>query len=147
MIVRHAGVNDFATCVTLALSFLETVCVPRSNLVANDVAEHMNNPATFFFVAEVENKIVGIFYGSLDHNVFDGERYARERMIYIQPTFRSPTIFSQFLDAYDKWATEKGCVFSQFKARGSENNEALTRLMTGKYGYTNVGYVLEKRYE
>lgn len=148
MSFRTARISDIHQILVVVLEYLETQCTPVKELVLEDIATHIVQDDKFFFVyCDDENQIRGVFYGGIDHNVFNGQRYAKERLMFVFPEFRSTNVFKGFLDNYDHWARAKGCDFSRFQATGSESNEALSRLMVGRFGYEQVGFVLQKKYE
>jgi GNAT superfamily N-acetyltransferase len=144
-LIRDAYPSDLAKCVQLALLYLETICEPQPNLVINDIAYHLDNPAAFFYLveADAEEQIalpVGIFYGFLDANVFTGQRFAKERLIFVLPEYRSSRLFADLVERAERWAVSKGCDRTRFKS----TNNGLTRLMTQTFKYTQVGTVVEK---
>lgn len=154
MIIRQAISKEYQICAKLCMEYLETVCIPRLNLVISDLLEHIEQPNAFCFIAETSvtvdsqtpREIVAVFYGHLDHNVLTGDRFVTERLCYIKESFRKPVVLETLLTKMDEWAKEHGCVFARLKALGSSNNEALARLMVSHYGYSNAGIVLEKTY-
>lgn len=145
--IREAHSSDFRQCFGLVMEYLNESCVPSRELVAADVADHIEKDDKFFFVLEYCSQIHGILYGYIDHNVFTGERFARERIVYVSPKHRSLDILTDFVDALDNWAKRKQCDSTRVLAIGSENNEAFKRLLTGqRLGYEQIGYVLQKKY-
>lgn len=149
MIIRPANFEDFKACVRLAMVFLETVCIPKPELVINDLSNHFASDDAFVFVAfdETLEHVCGLFYGSAQTNVFTGEQFVAERFVYIEPNYRDSVVMSGFLQQLEKWSIEHGCKFARVQPRGSHNNEALATILERRHGFERVGLVLEKQYE
>lgn len=144
MTVREATIDDLAVCVRLTRAYLETFCIPVLEMIVSDIAAHIGDETKFFYVVESDGGVVGVFYGYLDTNVFTGQRFARERLIFIVPAARSAKLFSILVNKMQAWARQKRCELIRFQATGSSNNEALARLMVDQFGYRQIGFVVEK---
>lgn len=144
--IREAELKDLADCVKLAMTYLEPLCCPILESVVNDVASHIGNDDSFFYIAEADSKVVGIFYGHLDTHIFTAELFSTERLVYVLPQHRTFAIVSEFVKRMETWAKERGCMFTRIKTLGSENNIALTRLMKARFNYVVIGSMLEKQY-
>ncbi len=71
--------------------------------------ELLNNESTILYIAEYNNKIVGIMLGEINSGYgYFNQEYADLVALYIDPNFQGKGIGSKLRNTFERWAKEKG---------------------------------------
>ena len=96
------------------------------------------------FVAEHDDKIVGMFVGMCAEHYFGHDKIASDLLLYVTPEARGGTAAVRLIKAYDKWAREAGAKEIHVGVSTGVNEERTVKLYE-KLGFDSKATLLRKR--
>ena len=94
----------------------EKVISKREQQTNTRIAEfsksHCNDKENICYVAEIDKKVIGYFWGRLisSNEYFGRKRYADLIALYVHPSYQSAGIGTKLKNIFTKWAKDKGAL-------------------------------------
>lgn len=96
------------------------------------------------FVAEKEDKIIGMFVGVCQEHWFGFDKVACDLALYVTPEERGGTTAIRLIKAYEQWARDVGASEIHIGTSTNINSERVTKLFE-KMGFSHKAFYLRKR--
>jgi len=101
------------------------------------------NDNEFVNVAVCDGTVIGFFMGSITSYGFDTATFAYDRMLYVTPDRRGGAAARMLIDAFERWATDKGAIRILLGITTGLHTDA-TEKFYNKLGYNTVGKLTMK---
>ena len=151
MIIRKLELEDYHQCLEIGKSFQEnsvfSIAGWDDNKYNNLIIQGSDTDSdTFACVAELEGKIIGIFFGYVTEYYFSKKLLAQDLIVLFLPDYRSYAYegLKVMLEKFESWAKQKNAVEVCI---GSSTNQVSEnyKIFLESSGYTNVGFITKKR--
>lgn len=96
------------------------------------------------FVAEDQDKLVGVFAGCAFEHFFGTDLVASDLILYVDPEHRGSSAAPRLIKAYEQWARGVGVKEIQLGVSTGVQPERTLRLFE-KLGFGDTAYMLRKR--
>lgn len=96
------------------------------------------------FVAEDDNKIIGVFAGAAHEHFFGTDLVSTDLILYVDPAHRGGSAAPRLIKAYEEWATKIGCKDITIGVSTGVNTERTARLFE-KLGFGHRAIIFRKK--
>lgn len=96
------------------------------------------------FVAEDDDKIIGVFAGCAFEHFFGNDLVATDLILYVDPSHRGGSAAPRLIKTYEQWARQIGAKDIQIGVSTGVNAERTARLFE-KLGFGHRAYIFRKR--
>ena len=141
---EYATPHDIPEICVLCFEFIDEANIRYNGPnVVNLVSSYVGNSNCFVGVARSAGIIAGVFLAFSDYNVFNGDKCAQDRLVYVRPEFRNKQVVNGLYKQFQNWAREIGCREIFLSCLCSKDNEGLKNVMEW-LGCTTHGYLVRK---
>lgn len=151
MIIRKLELEDYHQCLDIGKSFQEnsvfSIAGWDDNKYNNLIIQGSDTDSdTFACVAELEGKIIGIFFGYVTEYYFSKKLLAQDLIVLFLPDYRSYAYegLKIMLENFESWAKEKDAVEICIGASTNQVSENYKQFLESN-GYNDVGFLTKKR--
>ena len=152
MIIRKLELDDYHQCLEIGKSFQENslffvagwdidkyndLIIQGANTSSSDV---------FACVADLEGKVIGIFFGYVTEYFFSKKILAQDLIVLFLPDYRSYAYegLKVMLDRFESWAKYKNAVEICIGSSTNQVSENYKKFLESN-GYSEVGFITKKR--
>ena len=96
------------------------------------------------FVAEKDNKIIGIFVGAINEHWFGHDKVSCDLALYVTPEERGGSAAMRLVKAYERWAKEQGAREIHIGTATNVNPDRIRKLFS-RLGYGDEAFFFRKR--
>ena len=151
MIIRKLELEDYHQCLDIGKGFQEnsvfSVAGWDDNKYNNLIIQGSDTDSdTFACVADLEGKIIGIFFGYVTEYYFSRKLLAQDLIVLFLPDYRSYAYegLKIMLENFESWAKEKDAVEICIGASTNQVSENYKQFLESN-GYNDVGFLTKKK--
>jgi len=147
--VRRAQAPDTAAIIMLGEHFHQESFYSHlpydGQRVADYISYVINNPANYcLYVADMQDQIIGVIGGYLDHYLFCDERVAYDTVFYVEKQNRGSLAAKLLVNAFREWAMEHHACEICLGISSGINTERVGKFYE-RLGFTCVGSIYKLR--
>ena len=151
MIIRQLELDDYHQCLEIGKGFQEnsvfSIAGWDSDKYNNLIIQGVDASSDVFAcVADLEGKIIGIFFGYVSEYFFSKKILAQDLIVLFLPDYRSDAYegLKVMLERFESWAKQKNAVEICIGASTNQVSENYKKYLESN-GYTDVGFITKKR--
>ena len=151
MIIRELELDDYHQCLEIGKGFQENSVF---SIAGWDYDKYNNliiqgsdaNSDVFACVAELDGKIVGIFFGCVTEYYFSKKLLAQDLIVLFLPDYRSNAYegLKVMLEKFEIWAKQKDAIEICIGSSTNQVSENYKKFLESS-GYNDVGFITKKR--
>ena len=151
MIIRELELDDYHQCLEIGKGFQENSVF---SIAGWDYDKYNNliiqgsdaNSDVFSCVAELDRKIVGIFFGCVTEYYFSKKLLAQDLIVLFLPDYRSNAYegLKVMLEKFESWAKQKNAVEVCIGSSTNQVSKNYKKFLESN-GYNDVGFITKKR--
>ena len=151
MIIRELELDDYHQCLEIGKGFQENSVF---SIAGWDYDKYNNliiqgsdaNSDVFACVAELDSKIVGIFFGCVTEYYFSKKLLAQDLIVLFLPDYRSNAYegLKVMLEKFEIWAKQKNAIEICIGSSTNQVSKNYKKFLESN-GYNDVGFITKKR--
>ena len=151
MIIRELELDDYHQCLEIGKGFQENSVF---SIAGWDYDKYNNliiqgsdaNSDVFACVAELDRKIVGIFFGCVTEYYFSKKLLAQDLIVLFLPDYRSNAYegLKVMLEKFEIWAKQKNAIEICIGSSTNQVSKNYKKFLESN-GYNDVGFITKKR--
>ena len=151
MIIRELELDDYHQCLEIGKGFQENSVFSIAGWAYdkyNDLIIQGSdaNSDVFACVAELDGKIVGIFFGCVTEYYFSKRLLAQDLIVLFLPDYRSNAYegLKVMLEKFEIWAKQKNAIEICIGSSTNQVSKNYKKFLESN-GYNDVGFITKKR--